>query len=84
MQNCRGKKLESMVELCIPHCMSLQNVKEGVYAQILSVNVTSHLPKLRKQLLKQYHPFIVSMACDKDAHLLVIRCLDVIDDTVLF
>ncbi|ETO27218.1 hypothetical protein RFI_09914, partial [Reticulomyxa filosa] len=79
---CTRHELETMLELCIvPNVMQLQNVKEGSYAIMHALDQCYYKSQLRKLLLKACHHFIVPMSCDKDGYLVVVRFLEVFDDT---
>lgn len=77
----RHSKMVEMAELMVPMVMHLQNVKAGVKAVLHLVNYAVLMPNaLRKQLVRNLSPCTVSMSCDKDSYLVVIRLLDVLDD----
>merc|ERR1719464_1534108 len=78
------RKLEEMAELLTPSVMQLQNVKEGVSALVGLVNASMKFKnKTRKALLRALGEFSVTMACDASSVLLILRILEVYDDTVL-
>ena len=78
------RKMEEIIELMIPQIMQIQNVKEGVMSIIEIINYSMRVkPKLRKSIIKNMSEFIITMCCDKHSYLLVIRLLDIYDDTVL-
>eukprot|EP01083_Nonionella_stella_P035983 98168_1 len=78
------KKLEEMIELVIPSVMQIQNVQEGVMALLMILNYSARLkPKLRKTLIRNMSDFVITMCCDKHSYLIIIKLLDVIDDTTI-
>ncbi|KAI8098000.1 armadillo-type protein [Gilbertella persicaria] len=63
---------------------SLQEIvhtREGSWVAMICLSIAS--PKDRKNIIKSFKPYLVKMALDEYGYLVLIRLLDVTDDTVL-
>ncbi|KAI8349206.1 armadillo-type protein [Choanephora cucurbitarum] len=63
---------------------SLQDIvhtREGAWVAMICLSIAS--PKDRKNIIKAFKPFLVKMAQDEYGYLVLLRLLDVTDDTVL-
>ena len=61
--------------------MEIQNVKEGAFALSRMIAYTCKNNKMRKSLVQGIKTHIVPMCCDQYSHLIIIRILDVYDDS---
>jgi len=63
---------------------SLQEIvhtREGAWVAMICLSIAA--PKDRKNIIKAFKPFLVKIASDEYGYLVLLRLLDVTDDTVL-
>ncbi|EIE84752.1 hypothetical protein G6F46_001905 [Rhizopus delemar] len=63
---------------------SLQDIvhtREGAWVGMICISIAS--PKDRKLIIRSFKPYLQKMACDEHGYLVLLRLLDVTDDTVL-
>ncbi|KAI9249049.1 armadillo-type protein [Sporodiniella umbellata] len=72
-ENMMGHLKESLQEIV--------HTREGAWVGMMCLSVAS--PKDRKVIIRSFKPFLQKMACDEHGYLVLLRLLDVTDDTVL-
>jgi len=80
-QHCNPAEYSAMVDLVFEHVMQLQGTIDGCLAIVEALNYST--AKQRKKILQPFKEHVSAMAVDPESILVLLRAIDVTDDTVL-
>merc|ERR1719204_353423 len=81
LRHCDSQAYSNFVDTLPEIVMQIQGTMDGCLAVVAAFNYAT--AKQRKKLLQEFKPHAVEMALDKESVLVLLRALDVTDDTVL-
>ncbi|KAI8979604.1 armadillo-type protein [Mycotypha africana] len=76
-----NKGREDMLSLLKDSLQEMIHTREGAKVAMICLSIAS--PKDRKNIIKAFKPYLTKIACDDYGYLVLLRLLDVTDDTVL-